>query len=72
LFHSLVPFIRAETIVDIEDIIALLVIVAVVVGRLARLGEDTSGIERQLISKTGVDEVVGGRQVRCQCLQRLL
>lgn len=48
----------SEHVIDIEDIVALLVIEAVVLRRLARLGQDPPRVPRRLVRERRVDEVV--------------
>jgi hypothetical protein len=65
------PIVGAETVVDVKDVVALFVVVSIIVGRLAWLCENASGIEREFIAKVWVDEMVGSRQMGRQSLQGL-
>ena len=62
----LVAFLGAEPVVDVENVIALFVVPALVLHGLARLGEHTSRVEAELVEKGRIDEVVGVMQVRRQ------
>ena len=54
---------RAQDIVHIEDIIAVLVIVAVVLHSLARLGKDAPRVPRRLVLEGRVAYSVSGGEV---------
>lgn len=64
-------FLRPQNIVDIEDVITVLVVVAIILDTLARLGENSARISRRLVLEVGVTNAVRRRQVGRQCLQRL-
>lgn len=64
-------FFRTQDIVHIKDIVAVLIVVAVVLDALTRLCEDATGVARRLVLEFGVANAVGGRQMRGQRLERL-
>lgn len=62
---------RAENIINVENVVAVLVIIAIVLGALARLREDPTRVSRCLILEVGVADAVSRGQVARQSLQRL-
>lgn len=64
-------FLTAEDIVHIEDIVTILVVIAIVLDALARFRQHPSRVPGRFIFERGVAYPVGCRKVRCQCLQRL-
>lgn len=64
-------FLRSEDIIDVEDVIAVLVIIPVVLGTLARLGKNPTRVARGLVLEAGVANPVRCRQVNSQSLQGL-
>lgn len=70
--HLLVAsFFGAENIVDIKDIIAVLVVEAIVLDALARLGQYSAGIARRLVLEGGVADAIGGWEMDSESLQGL-
>ena len=69
----LVPsFFGAQNIVNIENVVAVLVIIAVILHPLARLGQDAARIPRRLVFEVWIADPVRRRKVRCERLERLL
>lgn len=64
-------FFRAENVVYVEDVIAVLVVEAVVLEALAWLGEHSPWVARRLVFEMGVADAVGRRQVDSESLQGL-
>ncbi len=64
-------FFGAENVVDIENVIAVLVVVAIVLEALARLGQHTARIARGLVFETRVADAVGGGEVDGERLEGL-
>jgi hypothetical protein len=62
----------AQNVVDVENIVAVLIIVAIVLDSFARLGKHATGIPRRLVLEAGVADSVGGGEVYCEGLKRLL
>lgn len=62
---------RAENIIDIEDVVAVLVIVAIILHTLARLGQDTTGIPYCRVLEARVADLIGSGEVLCEGLERL-
>ena len=60
------PVISAQPVVDIEDIVVILVVVAVVVGRFTRLCEDAPWVVCGFISELGITNMVRVHDVGCQ------
>lgn len=56
---------RAQDIIYIEDVIAVLVVIAVILYSLARLGKNAPRIPRRLVLEAGVAYSVGGGKVNC-------
>lgn len=71
--HSLVSgtVICRQNIVHIEDVIVIFVVRPVVVTRLTRLGEDTSGVVGRLVTEAGIAYCVGLRELCREALHRL-
>ena len=65
------PIVRAQPVVDVENIVIILVVIPVVVHRLARLREDAAWVVRRLILELRIANVVGIDDVRGKLLQRL-
>ena len=61
----------AKYVVNIENVVAVLIVVSVVLGRLAGFGEDPAGIPRRFILEAGIADSVGRREVYSQSLQGL-
>lgn len=55
-----------EDVVDVEDVVAVLVVEPAVLSRLARLGEHPARVERRLVVERRVHEMVRLREVRRQ------
>lgn len=55
---ALVTIILSQPVVDIENIVVILIVIAFVVHRLARLGEDAPRVVRRLILELGVADMV--------------
>jgi hypothetical protein len=63
-------FFLAQNIIDIEDVVALFIVIAIILDPLARLGQNPPRILRGLILEIGVADTVSPRKMNCQCLQR--
>lgn len=64
-------FLASKDIVDVKDIIAILVVIPVILGSFAGLGQYSSWVSRRLIVEARVAYPVRGREVGCQRLKRL-
>ena len=53
----------SEVVIDVQDIVTVLIIVATIVHRLTGLGQDTSWIKCQFVDKRRVDEMVSMVQI---------
>ncbi len=62
---------RAKNVVDVKDIVAILIIVAIVLHSLARLGQDTTGVARRLVLEAWVANSVGSGEVDGEGLEGL-
>ena len=49
---------RSQYVVDIEDVITILIVVAIVLDALARLGEDSAWVTGGLVVEAGVTQLV--------------
>lgn len=49
---------RSQYVVDIEDVVTVLVVVAIVLDALARLGEDSAWVAGGLVVEAGVTQLV--------------
>ena len=58
-----VGLLAAQNVVDVEDVITILVVVAIVLDALGRLGEDTSGIARAFVLEVWIADAVGRGEV---------
>lgn len=56
-------FLAPKDVVDVEDIIAVLVIIPIVFATLAGFGQNTSWVPRRLVVETGIADAIGGREV---------
>ena len=63
---------RAEDVVDVEDVVGVLVVHALVARRDRRLGEDAPRIVRVLVAERRIDGLVCRREVRRERAQGLL
>jgi hypothetical protein len=61
----------AQNVIHVEDVVALLVVVAIILHTLAGLGQNPPWVPGRLVFETGIADSVGRRQLRRQCLQRL-
>ena len=61
----------AQDVVDVENVIAILVVVAIVLDSLARLGQHSARIARGLVFETRVADAVGRGEVDGERLERL-
>ena len=52
-----------KPVVDIEDVIVVIIVVAIVVGGLARLCKDATGVVCGLVSELGVADAIGVEDV---------
>lgn len=59
---------RAQDVVDVKNIVAVFVVVAIVLDALARFSENSAGITRCLVFKTRVADSVRRRQMSRQSL----
>ena len=60
-----------QNVVDVENVIAVFVIVAIVLQALAGLGQHAAGVARRLVLEAGVADAVGGGEMYGQGLERL-
>ena len=67
----LVTIILSQPVVDVEDIIVVLIVIALVVHRFAWLGEHAPRIVRRFILELGIADVVRLDDVRRELFQRL-
>lgn len=51
----------SKNIIDIKDVVAILIIIAIILDTFAWLGKDSSGISGRLIFECGVADLVCGR-----------
>lgn len=65
-------FLRAQDVIHVEDIIAVLVVVAIVLGALAGLCQDSARVPRRLVLEARVADAICGRQMGRQSLERLM
>ena len=63
--------ILSQPVIDVENVIVVLVVIAFVVHWLARLGKHTPGVVCRLIFELRVADVVGVDKIRRQLPQRL-
>lgn len=52
---------RSKNVVDVEDIVTVFVVIAIVLGALAGLGQDSARIARRLIFEARVTDAISGR-----------
>ena len=71
MHKNILVLIVTQPVIDVEDVIIVLVVKAVVVHRLARLREDTAWVVRRLILELRIADVVGIDEIGGQLLQRL-
>ena len=64
-------FLRAKNVIHIENVVAILIVVSIILGWLAGLRQDPAGIPRRLVFETWVADSVGCREVYRQRLQGL-
>lgn len=64
-------FLRAKDIIHVEDIITILVVIAIILDALAGLGQDSAGITRRFVLEARVANAVSRREMYGQGLQRL-
>jgi hypothetical protein len=62
---------RAQDIIHVENVVAVLVVIAIILDALARLCEDSSGVPRRLVLEFGIANSVRSRQVARQGLEGL-
>ena len=62
---------RAKDVVDVENVIAVLVIVAIVLRSLARLRQNAAGVTRRFVFEAGVADPVGGGELHRERLEGL-
>jgi hypothetical protein len=62
---------RSQYVVDIEDVIAVLVVIAIVLDALARLGQDSTWVAGGLVIEAGVTQLVRRGQMACKRLKWL-
>jgi hypothetical protein len=62
---------RAENVVYIEDVIAVLVVVSIVLDSFARLGEDSTWVSGRLVVELGIAQLIGSGQVGRERLKGL-
>ena len=68
---ALVAFVRAKPVVDVEDIVVIFVVVAVVVRGFARLCQHAAGVERRFVLELWVAYAIRVHDVRCELAKRL-
>lgn len=60
--YELVPcFFRSQNIVNVENVIAIFVVVSIVLRSFAGLGEDAAGVARGFVFEIGIANTVGRR-----------
>jgi hypothetical protein len=64
-------FFAAEDIVDVEDIIAVLIVISIVFNSLAGFGQYSSGVPRRLVVEPRVANAIGCGEVGGKRLKRL-
>lgn len=64
-------FLRPQDIVDIEDIIAIFIVIPVILHTLARLRQDAAGISRRLVFEIRIANPVRCGEVHSQSLEWL-
>lgn len=64
--HALVPIISSQPIVDVEDVVVIVIVVPVIVGRFARLGKHAPGVMRRLVSERWIANMKSLDNVRSQ------
>ena len=62
---------RTQNVVDIEDVIAVFIVIAIILDAFAWLREYSAGVPRGLVFEGRVAYPVCRGQMRGQCLQRL-
>lgn len=62
---------RTKDVVDVENVIAVLVVVAIVLDTFTRLGQDSTGIARRFVFEAWVANAVCSRQMNGQSLKGL-
>jgi hypothetical protein len=65
-------FLGAQNVIHVEDIIAVLVVIAIVFGALAGLCQDSARVPRRLVLEARVADAICGRQMGRQSLERLV
>ena len=60
----------AQPVIDVQDVVAVLIVVAIVIHWLARLCQDPPRIKGQLIDERRIDQMIGVMKVRGHCLER--
>lgn len=61
-------FFRAEDVVDVENVVAIFIIITVVLGSFARLRQHTAGVPRGFVFEARVADAVRRRQMDGKCL----
>lgn len=64
-------FLGAQNVIHVEDIIAVFIVVAIVLGALAGLCQDSARVPRRLVLEARVTDAICGRQMGRQSLERL-
>jgi len=62
---------RAQYVIDVEDIIAIFIVVAIILDPLAGLGQYATGISGRLVFEARIANPVRGGEVDCKSLERL-
>ena len=68
--HSLI-LVRAKQVIDVEDIIVVIVVIPIIMGRLARFGQNPPWIAGRFVTELWVTNMVRVRNVRRQLPQWL-
>jgi hypothetical protein len=68
--HILVAFVSAQPIVDVQNIVIVVVIVALVVSRLARFCENAPWIVCGFVSKLWIADAICIENICCEVLER--
>lgn len=63
---------RSKNVVHVEDVVTVFVVIAIVLGTLARLGQDSARIARGLILEARVTDAISSRQLNSKSLKRLI
>lgn len=62
---------RSKDVIHVENVVAVLIVIPIVLCSLAGFSKDASGISRRFVFETGIAYSVCRREMGCKCLQGL-